>query len=109
MAICSYWMNEQWLSEQMIQASGIKYCEAGHSHELPSDYFIRKKTLVELLYDYDDRTMISEIMRGAPEGWVKIVDPMHCDTLLDLQNAIKYNESALMTPTSESNDLEHRL
>ncbi|KLO04911.1 hypothetical protein SCHPADRAFT_805977, partial [Schizopora paradoxa] len=93
--ICGYWMNPAWYNRQKARANNASYREAGHQHEEPTDYVIRKLQLLQLVFDYEDEELITEIMREAPRSWNKIIDTQRCVDLIDFQNAIKYHEEDL--------------
>ncbi len=108
--ISAYWMNTSWLNRQKSRANKASYRDYEHGQELPSEYFIRKPDLLQLVYDHTDSEMIFEIMSSAPEYWNRVIDTQRCLTLLEFQNAIKYHEDSLMNSTmSQESSLERRL
>ena len=94
-AISSFYMNRSWLDKQKSRANKAHYREAGHTHETPFNYFIRKKELLSLVYTMSDSEVIMEIMNNAPKFWTTIVDPHRCKDLSEFAAAIKYHEESL--------------
>lgn len=90
--IGEYYMNRTWREKTRKQAMGLRYRELGHTRELPSQYFIRKRELLELVYDNSESELISDIMTGAPLSWRTILTPRLYATTSDLQRAIKLHE-----------------
>ena len=74
-AIRSYYMNRSWLDKQKARANKASYRDLENSHELPSEYYIRKVELLTLVYNMSDSELILEIMNGAPPSWVNILNP----------------------------------
>ena len=68
-AIADYWMNHSWLEDEKFRANHARYQEAGHTHETPSEYVIRKINLIRLVYDYTDSEIIRLIVKEAPDSW----------------------------------------
>ena len=62
-------MNHSWLEEQKFQANNARYREAGHTHETPSEYVIRKMDLICLVYNYTDSEIVRLIIKEAPDSW----------------------------------------
>ena len=109
-AIRVHYMNRHWLDLQKAKANKVKYREAGYTRESPSEYFIRKLQLLELVFDYSDAELIAEIMAGAPVLWNTILNPRQCLRVTDLQNIIKYYEetlSQLADPMMDKSDVPH--
>ena len=102
-AIADYWMNHTWLEDQKSRANTARYRDAGHTHETPSEYIIRKMDLIRLVYDYTDSEIIRLIMKEAPGAWSSLLQAQFCETVVQFQNAVKYHESTLlaMTPQAE--------
>lgn len=94
--IGSYYMNRAFMDKQKGRANRAVYRENGHSRETPSEYVIRKKELIELVYDYTDREMINEIMSSVPTQWTTILTPHLYSNLEEFQLAIKYYEENLL-------------
>ena len=95
-AIRSYYMNRSWLDKQKARANKASYRDLENSHELPSEYYIRKVELLTLVYNMSDSELILEIMNGAPPSWVNILNPHFYNTLVEFQEAIKYHEDNLL-------------
>ena len=94
--IIDYFMNRTWVEKTWKQALALQYREKGHSRELPSQYFIRKRELLELVYDNSESELITDIMAGAPLSWRTILTPRLYRTTGDLQKAIKLHEDDLL-------------
>lgn len=94
--IGAYHMNRSWQEKTRKQALAILFREGGHSRELPSQYFIRKREFLELVYEYSQSELISEIMAGAPLSWRTMLTPRLYRTTADLQQAIKLHEDDLL-------------
>lgn len=94
--ISNYYMNRAYLDKQKIRANRASYRDAGHAKELPSEYFIRKLELLQQVYDYNEREMISEIMSGAPSTWIPILTPHLYRKVSELQTTLKFHEEMLM-------------
>ncbi len=94
--IGDYFMNRSWVEKTRKQALTMRYREVGHSRELPSQYFIRKRELLELVYDSSESELITDIMAGAPLAWRTILTPRLYRTTADLQSAIKLHEDDLL-------------
>ncbi|RDX45326.1 hypothetical protein OH76DRAFT_1304573, partial [Lentinus brumalis] len=94
--IGSYYMNRAWTDRTRKEALAIRYRERGHERELPSDYFIRKKELLELAYDNSEREVNGDIMAGAPFSWHTLIPVDSFNTTEELQTAIKLREEELI-------------
>ncbi|KAJ3007678.1 hypothetical protein NUW54_g3453 [Trametes sanguinea] len=94
--IGAYYMNRAWVEKTRKQALAIRYRESGSGRELPSQYFIRKRELLELVYDNSESELISEIIAGAPLSWRTVLTPRLYQTTTDLQQAIKLHEDDLL-------------
>ncbi|EIW52987.1 uncharacterized protein TRAVEDRAFT_85304, partial [Trametes versicolor FP-101664 SS1] len=73
--IGDYFMNRSWMEKTRKQALAIRYRDSGCPRELPSQYFIRKRELLELAYENSESELISDIMAGAPRVWNTILTP----------------------------------
>ncbi|KAH9849831.1 hypothetical protein C2E23DRAFT_708478, partial [Lenzites betulinus] len=91
-----FYMNRSWTERTRKQALAIRYRESSHAHELPSQYFIRKKELLELVYDNSESELITEIMTGAPLAWRTLLAIKSYRTTGELQEAIKIHEDDLL-------------
>ncbi|RDX42388.1 hypothetical protein OH76DRAFT_1304501, partial [Lentinus brumalis] len=94
--IGSFYMNRSWLDKTRKEALALKYRERGHEHEYPSDYFIRKKELLELAYDNSEREINADIMAGAPFSWHTLIPVDSFDSTEELQTALKLREEELL-------------
>lgn len=72
------------------------------TQELPSEYFIRKRELIKLVYNYTDGEIINEIMNGAPTYWTTVLTPHLYHEVEDFQIAIKFHEDNLMRMDSRT-------
>ncbi len=95
-AIGAFYMNRTWVEKTRKLAMAIRYREPGHSRETPSQYFIRKRELLQLVFDNSENELITDIMAGAPLAWRTILTPRLYATAADLQNAIKIHEDDLL-------------
>ncbi|KAJ3711030.1 hypothetical protein C8R42DRAFT_537986, partial [Lentinula raphanica] len=91
-----YYMNRKWMDDQKISANKATYRDSSHTHEMPSEYFIRKKELLMRVYDYSDTQLIQEIMEGAPTSWINVVTPHLYTDVDEFQEVIKFHENSLM-------------
>ncbi len=57
-------MNRRWLDKQKTRALRAHYREAPYSKETPSEYYIRKRELLDTVFTLDDSELILEIMEG---------------------------------------------
>ncbi|KAL1936884.1 hypothetical protein VTO73DRAFT_5129 [Trametes versicolor] len=100
--IGDYFMNRSWMEKTRKQALAIRYRDSACPRELPSQYFIRKRELLELAYENSEGELISDIMAGAPRVWNTILTPRLYRTTSELQQAIKLHEDDLL-------EMEHLL
>ncbi|KAI0366784.1 hypothetical protein BV20DRAFT_911633, partial [Pilatotrama ljubarskyi] len=91
-----YYMNRSWYEKARKQALAIRFRDTDNSRESPSQYFIRKKELLDLVFSYSESELISEIMAGAPLAWKTILAFKSYQTTAELQNAIKMHEDDLL-------------
>ncbi|KZS86483.1 hypothetical protein SISNIDRAFT_393534, partial [Sistotremastrum niveocremeum HHB9708] len=94
--ISAYYMNRSWIDKQRARARVARYREPGHAKETPSEYYIRKAELLNLLFNLSDSEIIMEIMNGAPAHWTSILTPHLCRDVVTFQASIKYHEDSLM-------------
>ena len=87
--------NTNWLEKQKPRANRVRFREAGHQRESPSEYVIRKMELLTLVYSYTDTKTIQAIMMEVPGPWASIINPQYQKTRRDFQNAVKYHEEFL--------------
>ncbi|THH23196.1 hypothetical protein EUX98_g7980, partial [Antrodiella citrinella] len=74
-AIGNHFMNRAWVEKTRRQAMAVRFRDATHPRETPSQYFIRKQELLELVYEYSDAEIIAEVMAGAPHSWKTLLTP----------------------------------
>jgi hypothetical protein len=91
-----YFMNDSWTIRQREKCRLMKWREAGHYKERPSEYFVRKKKLLDHLWSMSEGEIMREILNGAPRAWSTILTP-HLMNLNEFQGAIKFHEEVLMT------------
>lgn len=89
-------MNRAWIEKTRRQAMAIRYKNSTSPTETPSQYFIRKQDLLELVYEYAPAEIIAEVMDGAPQAWKTILTPRLYRTVTELQEAIKEHEEDLL-------------
>ncbi|PBK93495.1 hypothetical protein ARMGADRAFT_929177, partial [Armillaria gallica] len=95
-AIVSYYMNCKFWEEQKAKATCAMYQECGNTRKMPSDYYIQKSKLLNLSGNWDDASLISEIMDGAPEIWSTILTTELYENTVEFQNAIWFHKKTLM-------------
>ncbi|THH19755.1 hypothetical protein EUX98_g8715 [Antrodiella citrinella] len=95
-AIGDHFMNRAWVEKTRRQAMAIRFRDSAHSRETPSQYFIRKQELLELVYEYSDAEIIAEVMAGAPHSWKTLLTPRLYQTTREFQNAIREHEDDLL-------------
>ncbi|CDO78030.1 hypothetical protein BN946_scf184648.g2 [Trametes cinnabarina] len=91
-----YYMNWSWYEKARRQALAIKFRDSDNTRESPSQYFIRKRELLELVFSYTESELITEIMAGAPLAWKTILAFKSYQTTSELQSAIKAHEDDLL-------------
>src|SRR6201996_5098971 len=91
-----YYMTEHWIWRQRRKARDTYYRDSRNPYELPSDYYIRKKQILRVLFRMSTAEMIMEIMNGTPLEWRPILSPHLCKDLEQLQFAIKFHEETLL-------------
>ncbi|CDO77173.1 hypothetical protein BN946_scf184675.g5 [Trametes cinnabarina] len=94
--IGQYYMNRSWYEKARKHALAIRFRDSDHTRESPSQYFIRKRELLELVFSYSESELITEIMAGAPLAWKTILAFKQYQTTSELQNAIKTHEDDLL-------------
>lgn len=95
-AIYTHFMNRSWLDKQKRRAMNARYRDSSAPHETPSDYGYRKKSLLNIVSDWTDSQLISEIMEGAPDFWAQIIDTQRLSKVEQLHDAISYHEDRLL-------------
>ncbi|KAK0209948.1 hypothetical protein IW262DRAFT_1281010 [Armillaria fumosa] len=101
-AIAAYYMNWKFWEELKSKAMHATYRDWGHTRETPSEYYIQKKELLKLTGKWDDTSLISEIMEGAPEIWTTILITELYSMAIEFQNAIRFHEHTLMKLSNSS-------
>ena len=91
-----YYMTEHWIWRQRRKARDTYYRDSSNPYELPSDYYIRKKQILQVLFRMSTAETIMEIMNGTPLEWRPILSPHLCKDLEQLQFAIKFHEETLL-------------
>ncbi|KAJ7868168.1 hypothetical protein B0H13DRAFT_2351597 [Mycena leptocephala] len=81
-ALADFFLSSKWLDKTRTKALRAVYRQIGHGKEKPTEYFIRKRELLNSVYSFEDSAVMSEVMNGAPQFHSAIV--FHEDTLLDL-------------------------
>ena len=94
--ISGYYMNRTWISRQKELAEKARYRQTGHSDETPSEYYIRKSQLLNLVYTLSDQEIIDRVMRGAPDLWTSILTTHLLTNLVEFQAALKHHEDSLI-------------
>ena len=94
-AIRRHWMNRRWIENRKVEAHKASYRDRGHSNESPSDYYIRKLELMELVFDYTEEELISQILASAPAIWCSLLSPHTIKRLGELQDYIRFYEDTL--------------
>jgi hypothetical protein len=94
--ISSYYMNRKWLDKQKARAIRAYYREPGNTCESPSNYYIRKSELLNMVYTMDDSEIILEVMEGAPPSWNTILMTQMYLDVVEFQSAIRFHEDTLM-------------
>ncbi|THU99502.1 hypothetical protein K435DRAFT_586953, partial [Dendrothele bispora CBS 962.96] len=95
--IAEYYMNRKWSESTRRKANRAYYRESGHTRETPSEYYIRKKELLDIAYDLEDSEIISGVMEGAPPEWSTILTTQSYGTAMQFQSAIRYHEDTLLS------------
>lgn len=100
--IGAYYMNRAFMDKQKARANRATFRDISNTRESPSEYFIRKKELLEFVYDYTDGEIINEIMNGAPTYWTTILTPHLYNNIEEFQIAIKFHEDNLVRMDSRN-------
>ncbi|KIY52658.1 hypothetical protein FISHEDRAFT_34584 [Fistulina hepatica ATCC 64428] len=95
-------MNRRWVDDHKSKANKAYYRQEGYSKETPSEYYIRKSTLLKTVFRMADSEIMAEVMRCAPVKWSSVLTEQFYDDLVEFQAAIKFNEEALLRLDSES-------
>ncbi len=89
-------MNCKFWEEQKAKVTCATYHEWGYTRETPSDYYIWKSELLNLSGNWDNTSLISEIMDGTSEIWTTILTTELYENAVKFQNAIWFHEKTLM-------------
>jgi hypothetical protein len=73
-ALADFFLSSKWLDKTRTKALRASYRQAGHGREKPSEYFIRKRELLNSVYSFEDSSVMSEVMNGAPRSWCTVLD-----------------------------------
>ena len=73
--LSDYFMGPSWQVRQRSICRNMRWRQSGHYNELPSEYFIRKKVLLNHLWNMGDDEIMTEILNGAPSGWRVVLTP----------------------------------
>src|ERR1700761_2579278 len=92
--LSDYFMGPSWQIWQRSICRNMRWRQSGHYNESPSEYFIRKKVLLDHLWNMGDDEIMNEVLNGAPSGWRIVLTP-HLLNLQDFQKAIKAHEEIL--------------
>ncbi|QRW06065.1 Retrovirus-related Pol polyprotein from transposon [Ceratobasidium sp. AG-Ba] len=106
--ICDYFMNRTWLDKQKGKATRAHYREPGHANETPSDYIIRKKKLLQMVFKLTKTELILEILNGAPQYWRTIMDTSRIESFREFQATVKYHEETLISGTRGDGSVSRR-
>lgn len=96
LAFATYFMNRKWFDKQKGRASRATYREPGYTRETPSEYYICKTDLLNMVFNLDDSEVIMEVMDGAPSTWNTVLTTQLYRDTVDFQSAIRFHEDALM-------------
>ena len=92
--LSDYFMGPSWQIHQRSICRNMQWRQSGHYDESPSEYFIRKKVLLDHLWNMGDDEIMNEVLNGAPSGWRIVLTP-HLLNLQEFQKAIKAHEEIL--------------
>lgn len=95
--IQSYWMNQAWFTKMQSRALRMRYRETGNVHETPSEFFIRKREAIKLVYQFSDHQIMNEVLKSAPVIWGTVLQPVRIRHLSEFQSLLKYYENYLET------------
>jgi len=83
------------VGKQKLCTNRAIFREAGHQHDSPSEYVIRKLELIGLVYSYTNSETIQAIMEEVPNSWASILNPQYLKSIMEFQNTVKYHEETL--------------
>jgi hypothetical protein len=52
--------------------------------------------LIRLVYNYTDSKIVQLVIKEAPDSWSSLLQPNLCKSVIQFQNAVKYDESTLL-------------
>ncbi|KAF7372967.1 TY3B-TY3B protein [Mycena sanguinolenta] len=107
-AFATYYLNRRWLDRQRGRANRASYQQAGHARETPSQYYIRKTELLNMVRTLEDSELILEVMDGAPSTWNTILTTQFYKSAVEFQAAIRYHEDALMKLDKDEKNYSYR-
>lgn len=93
--IADYYMDADWVTQMQGKALRASFRDKGSEEESPSDWFIRKKNAITLVYSFEDPQIIEVILKASPPSWFPTLNPMYLTSLTQLQGMIKYHEVRL--------------
>jgi hypothetical protein len=95
-ALADFFLSSKWLDKTRTKALRASYRQAGHGREKPSEYFIRKRELINSVYSFEDSSVMSEVMNGAPRSWCTVLDTQKYESIVQFHAAIIFHEDTLM-------------
>ncbi|KAF8206699.1 hypothetical protein K438DRAFT_1963019 [Mycena galopus ATCC 62051] len=95
-ALADFFLSSKWLDKTRTKALCGSYRQADYSREKPSEYFIRKQELLNSVYSFEDSSVMSEVMNGAPRSWCIVLDTQTYDSIVEFHAAIIFHEDTLM-------------
>ncbi|KAI0070086.1 hypothetical protein K474DRAFT_1609329, partial [Panus rudis PR-1116 ss-1] len=101
-AIGNRFMTRAWVEKTKKQAYRARYRDYLHPTETPSDYFIRKKEMFELVHNISEHELIAEIMSGAPQEWSALLQDHRLNHTSELQDLMAQLEDKLLAMDKSS-------
>jgi hypothetical protein len=95
-ALADFFLSSKWLDKTRTKALRASYRQAGYGREKPSEYFIRKRELLNSVYSFEDSSVMSEVMNGAPRSWCTVLDTQKYDSIVQFHAAVIFHEDTLM-------------
>ncbi|KAJ6574404.1 hypothetical protein B0H19DRAFT_935317, partial [Mycena capillaripes] len=95
-ALADFFLSSKWLDKTRTKALRATYRQQGHGKEKPSEYFIRKRELLNSVYAFEDSAIMSEIMNGAPRSWCTVLDTQKYRDIVEFHGAIVFHEDRLL-------------
>ncbi|KAF7341208.1 TY3B-TY3B protein [Mycena venus] len=104
-ALADFFLSSKWLDKTRTKALRANYRQTGHGKEKPSEYFIRKRELLNSVYSFEDSAIMSEVMNGAPRSWCTVLDTQKYRNIVEFHAAIVFHEDTLLDlPMNKSED-----